>query len=424
MPSIVVIGAHWGDEGKGKIVDLLAQNADVVVRFSGGDNAGHTVVNDKGHFGLHMVPSGIFAEHTRCVIGNGVALNAASLLAEVESLRSAGVDLSRLRISDKAHLVLSHHPRLDGIEERVRGEGAIGTTKRGIGPLYADKAARIGLRAGDLLHPNELGARLGEIVETKNVLLKAYGAELIDFDEVMRECACYAEALGETIQPTENLVNEAVDAGQTVLFEGAQGTLLDVDFGTYPFVTASTTTAGGVFTGSGLRPQALDRILGVFKAYTTRVGAGPMPTELTGDIGEAIRQRASEFGVTTGRARRVGWFDAVAGRYSARLNGMTEGAVTRLDVLDDLPSIGVCTAYRTPGGTIEHFPSTRSELEACEPVIEMLPGWETPTTEARTFGDLPEAARDYIRRLEELLGCPMGIVSVGPHRDATIIRGL
>ena len=203
-----------------------------------------------------------------------------------------------------------------------------------------------------------------------------------------------------------------------------RGPLLDVDFGTYPFVTASTTTAGGVFIGSGLRPQALDRILGVFKAYTTRVGAGPMPTELTGDIGEAIRQRASEFGVTTGRARRVGWFDAVAGRYSARLNGMTEGAVTRLDVLDDLPSIGVCTAYRTPGGTIEHFPSTRSELEACEPVIEMLPGWETPTTEARTFGDLPEAARDYIRRLEELLGCPMGIVSVGPHRDATIIRGL
>ena len=424
MPSIVVIGAHWGDEGKGKIVDLLAQDADMVVRFSGGDNAGHTVINDKGEFGLHMVPSGIFAEHTRCVIGNGVALNAATLLSEVESLRNAGVDLGRLRISDKAHVVLSHHPRLDGIEERVRGDGAIGTTKRGIGPLYADKAARIGLRAGDLLHRSELEARLGDIVDTKNVLLNAYGAEPIDFHEALRECLCYAEALGETIQPIEGLVNEAVDAGRTVLFEGAQGTLLDVDFGTYPFVTASTTTAGGVFIGSGLRPQAIDRILGVFKAYTTRVGAGPMPTELTDEVGEAIRQKASEFGVTTGRARRVGWFDAVAGRYSTRLNGLTEGAVTRLDVLDDLPAIGVCTAYRTPAGTTTEFPSTRAELEVCEPVIEMLPGWESPTTEARAFGDLPEAARDYIRRLEELLGCPMGIVSVGPHRDETIIRGL
>jgi len=423
MPSTVVVGAHWGDEGKGKIVDLLAQSADIVVRFSGGDNAGHTVVNDRGHFGLHMVPSGIFADDTQCIIGNGVALNAASLLSEVENLRDAGVDLSRLRISDKAHLVLSHHPRLDGIEEGSRGTGAIGTTKRGIGPLYADKAARIGLRAGDLLQPAYLETRLNEIVESKNVLLLAYGAEPIDLGSLRRECQRYSKSLEGIIQPVEGLVNDAVDEGKNVLFEGAQGTLLDVDFGTYPFVTASTTTAGGIFVGSGLRPQSLDQILGVFKAYTTRVGSGPMPSELAEDVGDSIRQRASEFGTTTGRPRRVGWFDAVAGNYSARLNGMTEGAITRLDVLDGLPEIKVCAAYQTPEGVITNFPATPAELEACKPVFEDLPGWETSTSEVRDFNDLPQNARSYIHRIEELVGVSMSIVSVGPHRDATIFRG-
>lgn len=423
MPSIVVVGAHWGDEGKGKIVDLLAQSADIVVRFSGGDNAGHTVVNDRGHFGLHMVPSGIFADGTQCIIGNGVALNAASLLSEVENLRDAGVDLSRLRISDKAHLVLSHHPRLDGIEEGSRGKGAIGTTKRGIGPLYADKAARIGLRTGDLLQPAYLAARLNEIVEAKNVLLLAYGAEPIDLAILTLECQRYSEALEGIIQPVEGLVNDAVDEGKNVLFEGAQGTLLDVDFGTYPFVTASTTTAGGIFVGSGLRPQRLDQILGVFKAYTTRVGSGPMPSELAEDVGDSIRQRASEFGTTTGRPRRVGWFDAVAGNYSARLNGMTEGALTRLDVLDGLPEIKVCSAYQTPAGVTTNFPATPAELEACKPVFEDLPGWEASTAEVRDFNDLPQNARSYIHRIEELVGVSMSIVSVGPHRDATIFRG-
>jgi len=374
MPSVVVVGAHWGDEGKGKIVDLLAQSADMVVRYSGGDNAGHTVINPMGQFSLHLVPSGIFCPTAICVIGNGMAVNPETLLKEIESLSRHGLDLGRLRISDKAHLVLPYHPVLDGLEEAARGDEAIGTTKRGIGPAYADKAARIGIRAGDLLDKDDLAARLGQAIESKNRSMRAYGAAPLSFDDLFARCLHYGERLAPYIRSTETLVNEALDQGKRVIFEGAQGTLLDVEFGTYPFVTSSSTTAAGVYAGAGLRPRALDTVLGVFKAYTTRVGAGPMPTELLDETGELIRKRAHEFGTTTGRPRRVGWFDAVAGRYSVRINGMNSGALTRLDVLDDFDTIKVCTAYVLDGERIDTLPPNPVLLQRCKPVYEEIKG--------------------------------------------------
>ena len=420
MPSIVVIGAHWGDEGKGKVVDLLAQDADMVVRFAGGDNAGHTVVNPHGAFSLHMVPSGIFCPQAKCVIGNGVAVNPESLLEELTSLEGQGVDLQRIFVSDKAHLVLPYHIMLDGLEEAARGDVAIGTTKRGIGPTYSDKASRSGIRVGDLLDPDALAARLGVAVESKNSLLRSYGADPISFDDLYGRCREYGERLAPCIRQTEAMVNEALDRGETVIFEGAQGTLLDIQFGTYPFVTSSDTTAGGVYTGAGVRPRGLDCILGVFKAYTTRVGTGPMPTELLDETGELIRQRAHEFGTTTGRPRRCGWFDAVAGRYSVQINGTTCGALTRLDVLDDFETVKVCTGYRLQGKALEGFPSTEAVLAHSEPIYEELPGWRQPTAHLRTFAELPKEATAYIHRLEELVECPMNLISVGPRREETI----
>ena len=420
MPAIVVVGAHWGDEGKGKIVDLLAQTADMVVRFCGGDNAGHTVINPQGAFSLHLVPSGIFCPQTTCVIGNGVVVSAEALLGELDALQAQGVDVSRIFVSDKAHLVLPYHMQLDGLEERARGDVAIGTTRRGIGPTYADRAARSGIRVGDLLDREALAARLESVLQTKSVLLNAYGVEPLPFEELYQELCRFAERLAPRIRSTEGMVNEALDQGRTVIFEGAQGTLLDVQFGTYPFVTSSDTTSAGVYTGGGLRPRRLECILGIFKAYTTRVGTGPMPTELTDETGELIRQRAHEFGVTTGRPRRCGWFDAVAGRYSAQVNGFTGGALTRLDVLDDFHSIKLCTAYRYEGSILESFPSTEAVLKRCEPVYEELPGWREPTAHLRRFEELPKEARAYIHRLEELVGCSMQLISVGPRREETI----
>ncbi len=425
MPSIVVVGAQWGDEGKGKIVDMLAQSADWVVRFSGGDNAGHTVINEHGAFSLHTVPSGIFCERAACVIGNGMTVNPESLADELDSLRARGVDLSRLYISDKAHVVLPYHLLLDQLEESSRGDAALGTTKRGIGPAYSDKAARLGIRVGDLLDPDALASRLGQAVESKNRLMKIYGAKPLSFDDLAARCRVYKEVLAPYVRPTEQLVNDALDRGDTVIFEGAQGTLLDIEFGTYPFVTSSATTAAGVYVGAGLRPRALDSILGVFKAYTTRVGAGPMPTELHDATGELIRQLAHEFGTTTGRARRCGWFDGVAGRYATRINGLTSGALTRLDVLDDFDTIKVCTEYRIDGEPVESFPASPTVLERCQPVYEELPGWKEPTAHLRRLGDLPKAARAYVARLEELVDCSMYMISVGPRREETIcIRDL
>ena len=420
MPAVVIIGAHWGDEGKGKIVDMLAQEADMVVRFAGGDNAGHTVINSQGKFGLHLVPSGIFSPRATCVIGNGVAVNPDSLLTEMDSLTAQGVDTSRISISDKAHLVLPYHILLDGIEESVRGDVAIGTTKRGIGPAYSDKAARSGLRVGDLLDSETLSARLGVALEAKASLLGARRGEMQSFDDLFQRCLDYGRRLSPHVTRTEVLVNAALDEGKTVIFEGAQGTLLDVQFGTYPFVTSSDTTAAGVYTGAGLRPRSLDAVLAVFKAYTTRVGTGAMPTELLDDTGELIRKRAHEFGTTTGRPRRCGWFDAVAGRYCVELNGVTSGALTRLDVLDDFEAIKVCTSYKCDGAVLESFPSSEAVLGRCEPVYEELPGWREPTSHLRDFDALPKAAQRYVRSLGELVGCPMSLISVGPRREETI----
>ncbi|MSQ25535.1 MAG: adenylosuccinate synthase [Dehalococcoidia bacterium] len=420
MPSIVVVGAHWGDEGKGKIVDMLAQSADMVVRYSGGDNAGHTVINDQGKFGLHLVPSGIFCKQAVCVIANGTVINPESLLSELDMLQSKGVDCSRLCISDKAHLTLPYHVLLDGAEETARGSAAIGTTKRGIGPTYADKAARNGLRMGDLLDLEAAAGRLKATYASKEAALKRLGLELIPFDALMAKLGAYAKRIGPLITATETLINQALDDAKTVVFEGAQGTLLDVEFGTYPYVTSSTTIAPGVYPGAGLRPRALDHILGVFKAYTTRVGTGPMPTELLDETGELIRTRAHEFGVTTGRPRRCGWFDAVAGRYSVQINGMNAGALTRLDVLDDFPSIKVCVAYEINGKPVRDFPGSLTTLNRCKPVYEELPGWRKPTPHLRRFEDLPAQAKAYVHRLEHLVGCPMKMISVGPRREETI----
>ena len=420
MPAIVVIGAHWGDEGKGKVVDLLAQDAHMVVRFSGGDNAGHTVINDQGTFNLHNVPAGIFSPRAKCVIGNGVAFNPQSFLEELDALAARGVDVKQIIVSDKAHLVLPYHIMLDGLEEAARGDVAIGTTKRGIGPTYSDRASRGGIRVGDLLNPDALEARLGVAVESKNAVLRSHGADPISFDDLYSRCRRLGELLRPYIAPTEGLVNQALDEGETVIFEGAQGTLLDIQFGTYPFVTSSDTTAAGVYTGAGVRPRNLDCVLGIFKAYTTRVGTGPMPTELLDETGELLRQRAHEFGTTTGRPRRCGWFDAVSGRYSVQINGMTGGALTRLDVLDDFESVKVCTAYRFEGSVLESFPGNESVLSRCEPIYEELPGWREPTAHLRRFEELPKAARAYIHRLEELVGSRMNLISVGPHRDETI----
>ena len=420
MPSIVVVGAHWGDEGKGKIVDMVAQSASMVVRYAGGDNAGHTVINDHGKFGLHLVPSGIFSKNVTCVIANGVAVNLESLSKEVDSLEKSGIDMSRLRISDKAHVVLPYHIQLDGLEEKARGDDAIGTTKRGIGPMYQDKVGRIGIRVGDLLDPDQLAARLGIAVEGKNSQLKHYGEKPVSYEALYAWCRNLVVRLAKYVCPTEDLINDALDKGKTVIFEGAQGALLDVEFGTYPFVTSSSTIAAGVYPGAGLRPRAIDCVLGIFKAYTTRVGTGPFPTELLDATGNRIRERAHEFGTTTGRPRRCGWFDAVAGKYSARINGMTAGAITRLDVLDDFTSVKICTGYTIDGKVVNHFPANLHHLRLCKPVYEELPGWLEPTSHLRDFSKLPKNAKAYVKRMEKLVGVPMKLISIGPRREETI----
>lgn len=420
MPAIVVVGAHWGDEGKGKIVDMVARQASMVVRYAGGDNAGHTVINDHGKFGLHLVPSGIFTKGVTCVIANGVAVNLESLSKEVESLEKSGIAMSRLRISDKAHVVLPYHIQLDGLEEKARGDEAIGTTKRGIGPMYQDKVGRIGIRVGDLLDADQLASRLGQAVEAKNTQLRHFGEKPVSYEALYSWCRTLGRRLEKYICPTEDLINDALDKGKTVIFEGAQGALLDVEFGTYPFVTSSSTIAAGVYPGAGLRPRAIECVLGIFKAYTTRVGTGPFPTELLDATGNRIRERAHEFGTTTGRPRRCGWFDAVAGKYSARVNGMTAGAITRLDVLDDFTSVKVCVGYTMEGKKVPHFPANQHHLRLCKPVYEELPGWMEPTSHLREFKKLPKNAKAYVKRLEALVGVPMKLISIGPRREETI----
>jgi adenylosuccinate synthase len=423
MPAIAIIGGQWGDEGKGKIVDMLAEKADMVVRYSGGSNAGHTVINHYGEFKLHLIPSGIFYPKVTCVIANGVVVEPDVLLKEIADLESRKVDTNHLCISDRAHLVMPYHIALDGLEEDARGSGAIGTTRRGIGPVFADKIARQGIRCGDLLDKKSLLVLLRNELERKNTLLtKVYGAKPYSLDEMYQQCCQWGERISPYIKQTELVIGKALDKGATVLLEGAQGTLLDPDFGSYPYVTSSSPISGGACVGSGISPNKLKRILGVFKAYTTRVGGGPHPTELKDETGNLIRERAREYGATTGRPRRCGWFDAVAGRFSVRLNGITGIVITRLDVLDVLPQIKICTGYRLDGKTIDYFPSSTAALGRCQPIYEDMEGWSTPINEARSFKDLPMAARRYIKRLEELLDCPVDIISVGARREQTVIR--
>jgi len=421
MPVVAVIGAQWGDEGKGKVIDLLAQQAGVVVRFSGGDNAGHTVVNPYGEFKLHLVPSGIFSPRATCIIGNGVVINPAVLIDEIDQLNERGVDTSRLFISDRANLIMPYHVLLDGLEEDRRGGRALGTTRKGIGPAFADKAARLGIRTGDLLDKEAFLERLRFILDYKNTILtKIYGVSPLSLDEVYTQYCRYGERLATYIRETVIMLEEALSREELVLLEGAQGALLDPDFGTYPYTTSSSPLAGGGCLGTGLSPTRIGHILGVFKAYCTRVGGGPMPTELKDETGDLIRERAHEYGTTTGRPRRCGWFDAVAGRYSTRINGFTGAAITRLDVLDVLPRLKICVGYKLDGREIDYFPGNIVELSRCQPVYEELPGWRAPINDIRQYDELPVQARQYVARLEELIACPVDLISVGERREQTI----
>ncbi len=423
MPVIAVIGAQWGDEGKGKIVDLLAEQADMVMRFSGGDNAGHTVVNQFGEFKLHLVPSGIFSPKAASVIGNGVAVNPRVLLGELDALRQRGVDTSRFFISDRAHLVMPYHILFDGLEEEARGGKAIGTTRKGIGPAFADKIARLGIRTSDLLDRDIFRERLHALLVHKNTILtRVYNADPLSEDEVYNEYRRYGETLAPHICDTTALLEKAINDGKYVMLEGAQGTLLDPDFGTYPYATSSSPLAGGGCLGVGLGPTRIDQVLGVFKAYCTRVGGGPMPTELKDEIGDSIREQGHEYGTTTGRPRRCGWFDAVAARFSNRVNGYTKAIITRLDVLDKLPALKIGTGYELNGKKIDYFPASAAMLEKCRPIYEEVPGWQTPISDIRDFAQLPHQARQYLSRLEELIACPISIISVGMRREQTIIK--
>ena len=424
MPAYAVLGAQWGDEGKGKIVDVLARDAQIVARFAGGNNAGHTVVNDQGKFSFHLIPCGVFWPDALNIIGNGVVVDPDVLLEEIDDLKSRGIDIGhRIVISERAHLIMPYHVVLDELAEIARGSARIGTTGKGIGPAYADKAARTGVRAADLLDIEALIPRLEGILDYTNaVITKVYGGEALSFEEVYDRCRDWSVRLAQYIGPAEKIINQALAAGENVLLEGAQGVLLDLDHGTYPFVTSSNPTIGGASVGVGVSPTHIEGITGVFKAYTTRVGTGPLPTELNDDTGETIRELAQEFGTTTGRPRRVGWFDAVAARYSSLINGYTSAVLTRLDVLDGFEAVRICTQYITEDGEVtDDFPGGVAALDKARPVFEEMPGWDRPTASVRNYEDLPKEARDYVERIQELIGCPIDVISTGPHRDETVM---
>ncbi|HWQ15803.1 MAG TPA: adenylosuccinate synthase [Roseiflexaceae bacterium] len=424
MPVVAVIGAQWGDEGKGHIVDMLAERARLVVRYGGGNNAGHTVVNDRGTFKLHVVPSGIFDPSTVNVIGHGVVIDPAVLLTELASLEERGISAARLFISDRAHVIMPYHVMQDQLDETQRGEGKIGTTGRGIGPAYADKMARIGVRMGDLLHEETLLARLRLALESKNKLLTTlYGAQPLSLHEIFLRYLEYGSRLEPYITDIYPIVQRALDKDVPILLEGAQGVLLDIDHGTYPYVTSSPPGAAGACQGAGIAPTRLSSVVGVLKAYATRVGSGPFPTEVDGEPAAILRQIGTpwaEVGTTTGRLRRVGWFDAVLARYAVRINGCDTLAITKLDVLDTMPRIKICVGYRRNDTELDYPPANIAILSQVEPIYEELPGWMAPTTGARRFEQLPAEARDYVGRLCELVGARLGIVSVGPGRDQII----
>ena len=421
MPAYAVIGGQWGDEGKGKVIDYLAGDVDSVVRYAGGNNAGHTVVNDKGTFQLHLVPSGICWPNVYGIIGNGVVVDPDVLVGELTEIAARGIDTSKLFISERAHVIMPYHVVLDRLEEEARGDAAIGTTGRGIGPAYMDKTGRMGIRVGDLLDWDTLEPLVAQNLKQKNALItKIYGSEPLALDDVLAKCRIWADQMTPYAKATEQLVQDLLAQNKKVLLEGAQGTLLDIDHGSYPYVTSSSPSIGGACTGLGLNPQAIKGVLGVFKAYSTRVGSGPMPSEINDEEAEEIREKAQEFGVTTGRARRIGWFDSIAARYSQLVNGFTGLVLTRLDILDEFDSVKVCVGYEVDGKRVDRFPANTGLLARCEPIYEELPGWDQPTASATELSQLPENALAYVKRIEELVGCRIQIISTGPRREETI----
>jgi adenylosuccinate synthase len=421
MPAIVLLGAQWGDEGKGKATDLLGSRVDYVVRYQGGNNAGHTVVIGDKKFALHLLPSGILSPEVVPVIGNGVVVDPAVLLHEIEGLEAQGVDTSKLVLSANAHIITPYHIMLDKVTERFLGKSKIGTTGRGIGPTYSDKVARVGIRVQDLFDEKILRAKVeGALINKNQTLVKVYNRRAVEADAIVAELLTYAERLRPYVADTTLLLNNALEAGKVVLLEGGQGTLLDVDHGTYPFVTSSNPTAGGACTGSGIGPTKITRSIGILKAYTTRVGSGPFPTELLDEDGENLRRIGGEVGVTTGRPRRCGWFDAVIARYATRVNGLTDFFLTKLDVLTGWETIPVCVAYEVDGVRVDEMPASQTDFHHAKPVYEYLPGWSEDISGCRTFEELPKNAQDYVRFLEKVSGARISAIGVGQDRNATI----
>ena len=423
MANVVVVGAQWGDEGKGKVVDIYTEYADEIVRYQGGNNAGHTLVVGNEKVVLHLIPSGVLHAGKRCVIGNGVVLDPEVFIMEVNRLKAAGrlEDDSTLLLSESLHIIMPYHKAIDIAREAKSGDKKIGTTGRGIGPCYADKIGRRGIRLMDLVDPVIFSRKLRENLEEKNAILERLGEEPLDYNQIYRSYQDHAEILKKYMADTALVLDKSLKANKKLLFEGAQGTLLDVDHGTYPYVTSSSTCAGGAATGSGVSPREINEVIGISKAYVTRVGSGPFPTELLDDTGEKLRQVGGEFGATTGRPRRCGWFDAMVVRYAVRINGLTGIALTKLDVLSDFDSIKVCVGYRFEGQQLETLPAKLETFEQCEPIYEELPGWKSDISDVRSFEQLPENAQSYVKRLEELAGCPIVMVSVGPRRDQTMM---
>jgi len=423
MPAVVIVGAQWGDEGKGKATDLIADRIDYVVKFNGGNNAGHTVVIGDEKYALHLLPSGILTPGVIPVISNGVVIDPEVLIEELDALSARGIDVSTLVISSHAHIITQYHRTLDKVTERFLGKRQIGTTGRGIGPTYADKINRVGIRVQDIFDEGILRQKVEGALDLKNhLLVKIYNRRAIEVDEVVNELLSYAERLRPMVQDTALLLHTALEEGKTVLFEGGQATMLDVDHGTYPFVTSSNATSGGAATGAGIAPWRLATVIGIVKAYTTRVGSGPFPTELDDEFGEFLRDTGHEFGTTTGRPRRCGWYDAPIARYSARINGVTDFVLTKLDVLTGLEKIPVCVAYEVEGERVEEIPWSQSDFHHAKPIYEYFPGWTEDISGARTFEDLPQNARDYVEALEAMSGARMSAIGVGPARDAIITR--
>jgi len=422
MPAIVLLGAQWGDEGKGKATDLLGDQVDYVVRYQGGNNAGHTVVIGDQKYALHLLPSGILSPNVIPVIGNGVVIDPAVLLTEIKGLNERGIDTSKLKISTNAFLITPYHRTIDKVSERFLGKSKIGTTGRGIGPAYADKINRIGIRVQDLFDPSILRQKIEAALHDKNqILIKVFNRKGITVDEVLDEYLGYAQVLKPYVVDTALLLDQALKSGKNVLLEGSQGTLLDVDHGTYPFVTSSNSTAGGASTGSGIGPTKITRVIGILKAYTTRVGSGPFPTELFDEDGDALRKIGGEVGVTTGRNRRCGWFDAPIARYAVRVNGLTDFFLTKLDVLTGWEKIPVCVAYEVDGVRVEGLPASQTDFHHAKPIYEYLPGWKENISKAKSIEDLPNNAREYVKFLEKISGAPISAIGVGPGRDETIV---